>query len=78
MPHLKAAHYLWAAAVTLGWDKLVIALVAIGGVTLLAETHQVPGVVAVGIYTTVIGYVFGRAGGIADQKADHDREDAAR
>jgi hypothetical protein len=58
------AHPVSAAALvaaSMGWDRVLVALAAVAGVTVLTLADKVDGAAAVGVYSAVIGYVLGRA-----------------
>ncbi len=48
-----------ATAVAIGWEKLVVAVAALVGVTVLGVTGHVGSDAVVGLYSAVIGYVLG-------------------
>lgn len=61
---VHAAHMAIQAAATvvaLGWQQTAIALVVVASVTALSFNGQLDPAAAVGVYTAILGYVFGRA-----------------
>lgn len=55
----QVALNLASVAVAMGWDRLIVAVAAITGVTVLGATGRVGSDAVVGIYSAVIGYVLG-------------------
>ncbi len=76
MLHLQP-HHLLAGAAAIGWDKLVIALAVLAGITALALSGRVSSEAAVGVYTTIVGYVLGSAVGKAQQETTGAQNTAA-
>lgn len=76
IPHVQPHHFLEVAA-SIGWDKLIIALAVLAGITLLAMQGKVSSEAAVGVYTTIVGYVLGSAVGKAQQQVAGAQDTAA-
>lgn len=52
-----------AVVVSMGWDRLVIAVAILAGVTYLTAIGKISNEATVGVYTAILGYIFGRAQG---------------
>lgn len=57
--HLADTVSVMAAA--LGWDRALIGVAAIAGITVLGIAGNVASEAVVGVYTLVVGYVLGRS-----------------
>lgn len=58
---LHVADTVSVMAAALGWDRALIGVASIAGITVLGITGNVASEAVVGVYTLVIGYVLGRS-----------------
>lgn len=70
-----ATYALATAIMTLGHDKLAVALAVIVGVTVLAFTGKMESAEVIGLYSAVIGYVLGRTGAVPQRAEDASTKD---
>lgn len=56
-----AAIQTWGAVAALGWQQTTVGLAVIAAITVLSLNGQLDPAAAVGVFTAILGYVFGRA-----------------
>jgi len=60
--------------ITMGWDRLSIVLAVLVGATVLAFNGKVESGAVLGLYGTVVGYVFGRVPSMGHDQRARDRQ----
>ncbi len=57
------------------WERVIVALASLGGVTFLGATGHLDGQAVIGIYAAVVGYVLGHSAGQTAEKIRQENGD---
>lgn len=63
-----------AVIVTMGWDRLSIVLMVLASVTILTILGKVDTSATIGMYSAILGYVFGRTSAIPGPAGDQGNQ----